>query len=282
MSSNNNAMDGMRGDTNKRRELKIRDEFLKILRDNTFNGADGGDVINHISKILEINECIRIPDVDMNQLRLHVFSKSLSGDAKNWWNKEIEGTTIGWNEMCKKLSIKYYPLSHSYNSKVPYNLDNEIDYLEFLYWLALKFNNYWEIDKNTQNGLWKFYVNERTKVTIRDLDDEPRDENYKKTCSDSFYKPYLDAQDGKDIYEIIDREYTLIPVPAYRDIINPDELCKTEEFTVMRYSMGLDEEFVAVEPSKISTMERNPGSMSCIYHDLFNKKDCGWNITRIN
>ncbi|GKC41605.1 hypothetical protein Tco_1059327, partial [Tanacetum coccineum] len=117
MSRNNNAVDGMRGDTNKRHELKIRDEFLKIHRDNTFNGTDGGDVIDHISKILEITEWIRIPDVDMNQLRLHVFSKSLSRDAENWWNKEIKGTTIGWNEMCKKFSAKYYPLSHSYNSK---------------------------------------------------------------------------------------------------------------------------------------------------------------------
>ncbi|GKG45008.1 hypothetical protein Tco_0495086, partial [Tanacetum coccineum] len=79
------------------------------------------------------------------------------------------------------------------------------------------------------------------------------------TCSYSFYKPYLDAQDGKDIYEIIDREYYPIPVLARRDINNPDKLCKTEEFTVIRYSMGLDEEFVPVEPSKISTVERTPG-----------------------
>ncbi|GKA04575.1 hypothetical protein Tco_0683695 [Tanacetum coccineum] len=109
----------------------------------------------------------------------------------------------------------------------------------------------------------------------RPLNDEPRDEHYKKTCSDSFYKPYLDAQDGKDIYEIIDIEYSPIPVPARRNISNQDELCKTEEFTVIRYSMGLDEEFIAVEPSKISTVERTPRSMSCIYHDLFSKKDRG-------
>ncbi|GKD95440.1 hypothetical protein Tco_1375277, partial [Tanacetum coccineum] len=114
------------------------------------------------------------------------------------------------------------------------------------------------IDKNTQNGLWEFYVNERTKGTIGDLNDEPRDEHYKKTCSDSFYKPYLDAQDGKDIYEIIDIEYSPIPVPARRNISNQDELCKTEEFIVIRYSMGLDEEFIVVEPSKISTVERTP------------------------
>ncbi|GKA49855.1 hypothetical protein Tco_0742928 [Tanacetum coccineum] len=70
---------------------------------------------------------------------------------------------------------------------------------------------------------------------IGDLDDEPREENCKKTCSDS---------------------------SARRDISNLDELCKTEEFTVIRYLMGLDEEFVAVGPSKISTVERTPGSIN--------------------
>ncbi|GJW55238.1 hypothetical protein Tco_0099323 [Tanacetum coccineum] len=54
------------------------------------------------------------------------------------------------------------------------------------------------------------------------------------------------------------------------------ELCKTEEFTVVRHSVGNDEEFITVGPSKVSTVERTPGSMSCIYHELFNRKDHGW------
>ncbi|GJT49122.1 hypothetical protein Tco_0975279 [Tanacetum coccineum] len=53
----------------------------------------------------------------------------------------------------------------------------------------------------------------------------------------------------------------LIPIPAPRDISNPDELCKTEEFIVIKYSMGSSEEFATVSPSKVSTVERTPGSM---------------------
>ncbi|GKA53462.1 hypothetical protein Tco_0746777 [Tanacetum coccineum] len=261
-------------------KFKIGDEFLKILQDNTFNGMNGEDVTDHIARVLEITEWIKIPNVEKNVLRLHVFSKSLSGDAEKWWNDEIEGKAIGWNETCNKFCHKYYSLSHSSNSKVPDDLDNGTDYLEFFYWLALKFDNYWEIDKNTQNGLWEFYVNERTKGAMGDLDDEPRNESYKKECSDTFYKPYLDTQDAKDIYEIIDREYTPIPIPAPRDIDNPDELCRTEEFTVVRHSIGNDEEFVTVSPSKICAVERTPGSMSCIYHELFSRKDRGWEVTR--
>ncbi|GJY59700.1 hypothetical protein Tco_0459592 [Tanacetum coccineum] len=57
--------------------------------DSAFNGMDGGDVTDHIAKVLEITEWIKMPNVEKNELRLHVFSKSLSGDAKTWWNNEI-------------------------------------------------------------------------------------------------------------------------------------------------------------------------------------------------
>nr|GEW73565.1 hypothetical protein [Tanacetum cinerariifolium] len=177
-------------------ELKIGDEFLKILQNNTFNSTNEGDVTDHITK-------------------------------------RRNSTTIG------------------------------------------------RLTKNTKNGLWKFYVNECTKGTIGDLDEfnEPREENNKKTCSDTFYKPYLDAHEANDIYEAIDKEYSSIPIPAHRDISNPDELCQTKEFVVVRYSVKSTKEYIDVGPSKTNTVEKLPGSMSCIYHELFNKKDRGWAIT---
>ncbi|GJX42933.1 hypothetical protein Tco_0259609 [Tanacetum coccineum] len=45
-------------------KLEIGDEFLKILRDNAFNGMDGGDVTDHIAKVLEITEWIKMPNVE--------------------------------------------------------------------------------------------------------------------------------------------------------------------------------------------------------------------------
>nr|GEV91979.1 hypothetical protein [Tanacetum cinerariifolium] len=235
------------------------------------------DVTGHVTRVLKITIWIKMPSIEKNALRLHVFSKSLSGDAEKWWNNEIKGTTINWNEKCNKFFRKYYPLSHSCNSKAPNDLEDGNDYLEFQYWLVQKFDNHWEIDKNTQNGLWEFYINKRSNGTIGDLDDEPRN---KKECLDTCYKPYLDAQDAKDIYEVIDREYSPIPIPAACDINNPDKLCRTEEFTVVRHSIGDNEEFVTVSPRKVSIFERTPVSMYCIYHELFNRKDRGWEVTR--
>ncbi|GJY75604.1 hypothetical protein Tco_0699041 [Tanacetum coccineum] len=215
-------------------EIKNGDEFLKISLNNSFKGTDGSDVTDHIVKVLKITKWIKIPNVDKDELRLHVFSESLRGDAKKWWNDE--GTTTTWKELT--------------------------DYFESLYWLASKFNNYWELDKNVKSGLWEFYVNGRTKGPIDDLINynEPCDESNKKTCSDLFFKPYLDAQNVIDIYKIIDRDYSPIPIFAHHNISNPNELCQTEEFTVVRYSAGSSEEYITVGPSKIITVKKTLAS----------------------
>nr|GEV18343.1 hypothetical protein [Tanacetum cinerariifolium] len=74
-------------------EIKISGEFLKILHDNSFNGMDRSEINEHIGKALEITKRIKIPNVDKDELRLHVFSKSLNGDAKKLWDNEGTTTT---------------------------------------------------------------------------------------------------------------------------------------------------------------------------------------------
>ncbi|GKD13042.1 hypothetical protein Tco_1197449, partial [Tanacetum coccineum] len=73
---------------NKNAKFKLGDEFLKILRDNAFNGTNGDDVVNHTAKILGILELIKIPNDVLNQLRLNVFPLSLTKVARKWWIDE--------------------------------------------------------------------------------------------------------------------------------------------------------------------------------------------------
>ncbi|GKA58820.1 hypothetical protein Tco_0758133 [Tanacetum coccineum] len=121
-----------------------------------------GDVINHISKVLEILEWIKIPNVDKNQLWLHVFPILLSGHAREWWDNEV--------------------------------------------------------------------------------------------------KALFDAQEGNGIYNFEEsNQYSpQIPVPVEYNTRDPNELCKSKEFTVVRYSIGPDEEFITLSPSKYDTWEKNP------------------------
>nr|GEV95667.1 hypothetical protein [Tanacetum cinerariifolium] len=76
---------------NNNAKFKLRDKILKILQDNAFNETDRGDVIDHTAKVLEILELIKILDVNPNQLRLHIFPLSLTGDAQKWWMDEVDG-----------------------------------------------------------------------------------------------------------------------------------------------------------------------------------------------
>ncbi|GJY44310.1 homeodomain-like protein [Tanacetum coccineum] len=68
----------------------------------------------------------------------------------------------------------------------------------------------------------------------------------------SLNNPYFDAQEGDGIYNFEEsNEYSpqKLVLTKY-DVSNPDELCKSEEFRVIRYSIGSDEEFITISPSK--------------------------------
>ncbi|GJY95758.1 hypothetical protein Tco_0512119 [Tanacetum coccineum] len=88
------------------------------------------------------------------------------------------------------------------------------------------------------------------------------------------FMPYLDAQKGNEIYNFEEsNQYSPpIPVPIDYDVNNPDEVCKSKEFKVIRYSIGTDEEFITISPSKYETWGKTYGPGSCIYPTIFHKK----------
>nr|GEZ74475.1 hypothetical protein [Tanacetum cinerariifolium] len=79
--------------------IEIGYEFVKILQDNAFNGIDGTDIVNHIAKVLEISEWIKILNADKDQLRLHIFLILLSEHAREWWDNEVKGTVTTRKEL---------------------------------------------------------------------------------------------------------------------------------------------------------------------------------------
>ncbi|GKA68321.1 hypothetical protein Tco_0768238, partial [Tanacetum coccineum] len=164
--ASNYDSDNVTHEFDKKTTIEIGDEFVKIILHNAFNGIDGGDVIEHIPRVLEISKWIKIPDVDKDQLRLHIFGISLSGRAKEWWDNEIKDTIITWKD--------------------------------------LKGNEIYNFEESKQ------------------------------------YSPP-------------------IPVPIKYDVNNPDEVCKSEEFKVIRYSIGIDEEFITISPSIYDTWGKPKG-----------------------
>ncbi|GKE49265.1 hypothetical protein Tco_1480523, partial [Tanacetum coccineum] len=64
------------------------------------------DVIDHISKFIEILNLIKIANVDPFQLRMKVFPLSLAGDVRKWWMNEEDGKINTWKELVKNFFSK--------------------------------------------------------------------------------------------------------------------------------------------------------------------------------
>ncbi|GJT41498.1 hypothetical protein Tco_0941363 [Tanacetum coccineum] len=97
------------------------------------------------------DEILKILTLLMAWTKLTLPTALQNGDTEKWLSSE--GTTTTWKKLVSKFFHKYYPLSHTYKSKIPDDLDHGTDYFEFLYWMASKFDNHWELDKNIKSGL---------------------------------------------------------------------------------------------------------------------------------
>ena len=69
------------------KNFKIKGQFLKELRTNTFSGSDTEDPNEHIEKVLEIIDLFHIPDTTIDQVMLRAFPMSLTGAANRWLKK---------------------------------------------------------------------------------------------------------------------------------------------------------------------------------------------------
>ncbi|GJX47665.1 hypothetical protein Tco_0272855 [Tanacetum coccineum] len=82
-------------------KFKIGDEFLKILRDNNFNGIEKNDILDHMAKVLEISEWIKIL-------------------------KNLFGSVTTWEDLVEKFVQKFYHLSYN-NEEMEVDEDNNPD-----------------------------------------------------------------------------------------------------------------------------------------------------------
>ncbi|GJV90463.1 hypothetical protein Tco_1538276 [Tanacetum coccineum] len=62
--------------------IELSKEFLIELKNNAYHGMFDEDVVDHIAKVLELLDLIKIPGVDSHRLRLKVFPLSLVDDAR--------------------------------------------------------------------------------------------------------------------------------------------------------------------------------------------------------
>ncbi|GJY07794.1 hypothetical protein Tco_0374848 [Tanacetum coccineum] len=280
-------------------KFELSKELLTELQSNTYSGRVEEDVIGHIAKVLEILNLIKIACMDPFQLRMTVFPLSLSGDARKWWMNEGDGKITTWKELVKKFFKKFYPLSYASNyDKMCDNDDEGRDPLEFIPWMNSKFKDHKKVDETTKRALLNTWIevgNEEGLMNDEVSSDEEWEEheygNPPNTNNNSFPKPYLNTNnEGDKGYHKKNNSDTsklenIIPsgAPHSEELTNEqliEKMCKVEKFEVIKYSVGDNEEFLAICTHECNSWARIVNGVSSIYHDIFRKKDEGWTIHR--
>ncbi|GJR96813.1 hypothetical protein Tco_0268987 [Tanacetum coccineum] len=85
--------------------FKLKGQFLKELRNNTFIGSDHEDANEHIEKVLEIVDLFHILNITIDQVMLRAFPMSLTRAASHWLRNKPSGSITTWENLKTKGAI---------------------------------------------------------------------------------------------------------------------------------------------------------------------------------
>ncbi|GJT94126.1 hypothetical protein Tco_1082971 [Tanacetum coccineum] len=254
--------------------IELSKEFLEELQMNAYHGWIDEDVINHIAMVLKMIDSIYIPGVDSHQLRMKIFPLSLADEAKQWWINEGEGKITVWEELVEKFFCKFYPESYDGEEEMLDEGDNwGIDPLEFISRVNSSFDKHMKIDGRTKKVLFHAWMN--GSWNKRRMDDSILSNN--NITTDSFFKPYLITRGKCDTEKEDEQSQTKLKYSntSINELPNK-RMCKAEKFEAIQYSLGPNEEYIAIRRCEYDIWERNEDNMSKIYQDIFQKKDNEW------
>ncbi|GKE06799.1 hypothetical protein Tco_1398817 [Tanacetum coccineum] len=103
------------------------------------------------------------------------------------------------------------------------------------------------------------------------------------TTADSFFKPYINTREKNNIEKEDERGQTkrkCSNTSNSNDEKPNKRICNAEKFEAIKYSLGPNEEYIAIRRCEYDAWERNEDNMSKIYQEIFQKKDNEWKVTR--
>ncbi|GJR24092.1 ribonuclease H-like domain-containing protein [Tanacetum coccineum] len=150
-----------------------------------------------------------------------------------------------------------------------------IDPLEFISRVNSSFDKHMKIDGRTKKVLFHAWMN--GSWNKRRMNDSILSSN--NTTTNSFFKPYLITREKGNTEKEDEQSQTKRKYCNASESIDEQpnkRMCKAEKFEAIQYSLGPNEEYIAIRRCEYDIWERNEENMSKIYQDIFQKKDNGW------
>nr|GEV82395.1 DNA-directed DNA polymerase [Tanacetum cinerariifolium] len=136
--------------------FEIKTNLLQLVQANPYHGFERENPHTHINNFKRITSTLKFMDVPNDVIRLMMFSYSLEGAARVWYNKEPHNSILTWEDLVNKFMNQFFP--HSKTT----HLKNEIS--RFTQRFEETFGEAWELFKEMLRACIHFGFTELAQI----------------------------------------------------------------------------------------------------------------------
>ncbi|GJS03580.1 reverse transcriptase domain-containing protein [Tanacetum coccineum] len=97
--------------------FEIKTNLLQLVQMNPFHGLENENPHAHINSFKRITSTLRFRNVPNDVIKLMMFSYSLEGAAKTWYEKEPPNSILTWEDLVTKFVNQFFPPSKTTHIK---------------------------------------------------------------------------------------------------------------------------------------------------------------------
>nr|GEV83302.1 reverse transcriptase domain-containing protein [Tanacetum cinerariifolium] len=97
--------------------FEIKMNLLQLVQANPYHGFERENPHTHINNFKRITSTLKFRDVLNDVIKLMMFSYSLEGSARVWYDKEPPNSIFTWEDLVNKFVNQFFPLSKTTHLK---------------------------------------------------------------------------------------------------------------------------------------------------------------------
>nr|GEU50960.1 reverse transcriptase domain-containing protein [Tanacetum cinerariifolium] len=97
--------------------FEIKTNLLQLVQANPYHGFERQNPHTHINNFKRITSTLKFRDVPNDVIKLMMFSYSLEGNARVWYDKEPPNYILTWEDLVNKFVNQFFPPSKTTHLK---------------------------------------------------------------------------------------------------------------------------------------------------------------------
>nr|GEZ70202.1 reverse transcriptase domain-containing protein [Tanacetum cinerariifolium] len=97
--------------------FEIKTNLLQLVQVNLYHGFERENPHIHINNFKRITSTLKFKDVPNDVIKLMMFSYSLEGNARTWYDKEPPNSILTWEDLVNKFVNQFFPPSKTSHLK---------------------------------------------------------------------------------------------------------------------------------------------------------------------